>query len=129
MIRFKEIPLKPSLWTLDVVIGKNEQEVRTFTSQRYQIPEYDFKDYQVVNTVTWLESGKDSILKGEKRILLTLQSFNKRILVHELVHVLWYYGDRTGCDIVRDTQEWQAIFVEWLFVEVLKKHNYEKIKF
>lgn len=128
MIKFKEIPLTPSLWTLDVIIGKDREEVMKFTMDRYDMKESEFVDAQLINTVSWLKSGKKSILKGEQRIVLTLGSLNERILVHELVHVLWYYGDRTGSEITVDTQEWQAIFFEWLYVECLKKETYKSIK-
>jgi len=126
MILFKEIKLLPSLWILDVYVTKDIEKLSKIYQERYAICGCE-ADNSEENEVFSIESGKKTKLNGEKRIVLCLGSLkDKSILVHELIHVLWHYGKITGSKIIDESQEWQAIFVEWLYNEILKD-NYKKL--
>lgn len=126
---FKEIPLYPTNYTLDVIVTQNKAKAIKFMKHRYHVKKHKLKRYQVLDTVRTIASGHESILKGEIRIVLILETFDPAILVHELVHVLYRLSDRTGIELNQDSQEWQAIAMERLYNEALERKTYQTFNF
>lgn len=126
-MKFKEIKILPSLWTLDVLIVEDEKDAIKFQVERYGIRKRHVDTEKNINSVTTMVSSKKSILKGETRIILILENLQcLKTIVHELVHVLWHFGRETGSEITFHSQEWQAILMEYLFDQVLKE-NYTEL--
>ena len=119
---FKEIPLYPTNYTLDVIVTQNKAKAIKFMKP-------ELCRYQVLDTVRTIASGNGSVLKGEIRIVLILETFDPAILVHELVHVLYRLSDRTGIELNQDSQEWQAIAMERLYNEALERKTYQTFNF
>lgn len=130
-MKFKEIQLFPSVWKVDVIVvddATTPEDVVKFARKRYGIPEHLIDTDTIVDSVTSLTSSADSQLKGHKRILMVLRDLNDHAtLVHELIHVMWHASEFIGLNMNPDSQEWQALFMEYLFTETLKS-NYKTIK-
>lgn len=123
MILFKEISIQPSIWHLDVIVSKNTRSVNKFCKQRYGIDDY----WDGINECSTVQSDKDSQLKGDKRLVIMLESLNnKGVIVHELIHALWHASKAIGYEMNDDSQEWQAVLFEYLFTEVCKRKDYIK---
>ncbi len=124
MILFKEIKIHPSEWHLDIIVSKNKKEINEFFKKRYGIDDY----YDAPNECASVDSGKDSLLKHEKRFAILLETLsNKGVIVHELIHALWHLTKRIGLEMNYDTQEWQAVLYEYLYVETVDKKGYAKM--
>lgn len=129
-MRFKEIRLFPSVWKVDVILAEDStpEDIVKFMGKRYGIPEHLCEAETIIDSVTSLTSSADSQLKGHKRILMVLQDVTDHAtLVHELIHVMWHASKFIGLNMNPDSQEWQALFIEYLFTETLKE-NYKTIK-
>ena len=111
------------MWHLDVIVSKNIQLVNRFCKHRYGINDY----WDGKNECCTVQSGKDSEVKGHKRIVIVLESLNdKGIIVHELIHAIWYASKQIGYEMNYDSQEWQAVLFEYLFTEVTNRKDYIK---
>lgn len=131
MIKLKEIPLLPSHWMLDIVESRKEtKELHNFLKKRYAIPQHELDALeQMIDMCTWVKSSKKSVLKGEKRILIIVSDLRKtNVLVHELVHALWYTAKLVGYEMDHDSQEWQAVLYEYLYVQATDLKSYKKVK-
>lgn len=129
MIRYKELKLTPTLFDLDVfIVGdrynynaitkSDRKTLATILQQKYGGGyEYWFENSETVNEVFTTISNKSSEFKGERRIVLIMNPSIK-VLVHELVHVLWHLAKATSLDMSYDSQEWQAIMFEYIFTEI-----------
>lgn len=123
MILFKEISIQPSKWHLDIIVCKDKKETEQFYKDRYGIPDPEVGE----NECASIDSAKKGQLKGEHRIVIHLMSLsNKSIIVHELIHALWYTSKAIGYEMNYDSQEWQAVLFEYLFREVINRKDYIK---
>lgn len=123
----KTIPLLPTHFSLDVLITNKEKTAIKFQHKEYGLSKESLKkEGQQVNTVATIDSQKKSKYKGERRICLILEGFKPAIVVHELIHVLWHLSKYSGLDINYNSQEWQALFMEQLYVQIMDKSNYKK---
>jgi len=129
-IKKKIIELKPSTWSLDVWIGdvKNELVIREEMSKlftKYYGASFEYYDENLITSqVMTVDSTTDSLCKGESRIVLVLHKLLDNLLVHELVHVLWHSSKCIGYELNYYSQEWQAVFLERLFVDIKEDYNY-----
>ena len=103
-MKYKEIKLQPSLWTLDVITGGTLKKVNKFCKKRYGINDYVESEKDECSEVA---THKKSDLKGERRIVIIIKSLkDKRAVVHELIHAIWMFAKVIGYDMNYDTQEW-----------------------
>ena len=124
-MKYKEIKLQPSLWTLDVIVGGSQKKVNKFCKKRYGINDYVDSENDECSEVT---THKKSELKGKRRIVIIIKSLkDKRAVVHELIHAMWMFAKAIGYDMNYDTQEWQAVLFEYLYDEILNKEGYKTI--
>ncbi len=124
MILLKQIKIHPSEWHLDIIVGKNKKEINEFCKKRYGLDDF----YDMPNECSSIDSGKDSSLKGERRVVILLEKLsNKPVIVHELIHALWHLTKRIGYEMGYDSQEWQAILYEYLYTETVDKKGYVKM--
>jgi len=126
---FKEIPLEPSEFSLDVIVTKSHNKAAKFLKRRYNLRKFKTKSHQLLNSVRTVESGTASPLKGEIRIVMILETLNPAIIVHELVHVMHRMSRETGVELSFDAQEWHALAMERLYNETLKRSNYQIFNF
>lgn len=114
---FKEIRLLPTHFDLDVLVSSCEKTARLFISERYL--DFPGDNEQVINTVNVLPLEVNN-KQCEPRILLVLENLrDKAILAHELIHVLWALSELVGTEMSKDSQEWQAHMVSYLFQEII----------
>jgi hypothetical protein len=129
-MKHKEIKLLPSQWTMDVVECANEdyEKLDVWMSKRYGIPMCELDDGHNINAVHSIESSPKSPLKGRRLILLALNDLNDDgVLVHELLHVLWHHAKHVGYNMDYESQEWQAIMIEYIFNEVKDKKGWKRV--
>ena len=129
MIRYKEVKLTPTLFDLDVFIVSDRYNHNAITkSDRKSLSkilhikyggnyEYWFENSETINEVFTTRSHKKSYFKGELRIVLIINPSIK-VLVHEVIHILWNLAKATSLDMNYDSQEWQAIMYEYIFTEI-----------
>lgn len=127
-IRFKEIKLYPTRWKLhafyiDEKYNSNEyskgtrMDLSIILNKKYGADqEYYFENAETINTVQVLESTKNSEMKGE-RIIVMIINPELKILVHELIHVLYELSNYSAIETNYKSQEWIACFNEYLFEE------------
>ena len=122
-MKFKEIKIQPSLWTLDVIVGGSQKKVNKLCKKRYGIGDYMDSEKDECSEV---QTHKKSELKGERRIVIIIASLkDKRAVVHELIHAMWMFAKAIGYEMNYNTQEWQAVLYEYLFHEILDKKGYK----
>ena len=130
-MKFKEIKLLPSSWILEVVHyphDDNEDKLDIWMHMRYGIPLIDLQREVNGNACHSIESGLKSELKGSKRILVVLTTLDDPgLIVHELLHALWHYSKFSGTNMNIDSQEWQALHLEYTFNEVINPKTWEKL--
>ena len=131
-MRFKEIKLLPSSWILDVVHyphKDDEEKLSHWMHIRYGLPLIDLeRDPTNSNACHKIESASKSELKGERRILVVLKTLDDPgLIVHELLHALWYYSSCSGTEMSYETQEWQALHLEYTFNEVINPKTWQVI--
>ncbi len=123
----KTIPLLPTHFYLDVVITKSTKKAIKYQHDKYGIPLHILEsEPQQINTVAVIESGKRIKVGGTTRIVIILHSFKPATLMHELIHVLWKTSKLSGVELTYRTQEWQALFLEQLYLQITDKSNYKK---
>jgi len=123
-MKYKEIRIYPSVWTMDVIISNSEKDLKNISEKRYGI----FDDPIMFNQCCSIHSEKKGELNCEKRVVLSLKSLkDKKTIVHELIHAIWHISEYVGYEMSYNTQEWQAVLFEYLYDEILK-NNYVDYK-
>jgi hypothetical protein len=118
----KVVDLRPfNEWKLDVFVGGKESQLNEIFKSRYGL-EYDGTE----DCVYSIESGTESELKGHKRIVMRVQSFDAAIMVHELLHVLWHGSKWIGYEMKYQSQEWQACMLQYLYNQCKDRNTYDK---
>lgn len=126
-MKIKVINLYPSEFKLDVIISKTaSEELTVYARNRYGMP--DTSKPLHPDECALFYTGHDSPLNGEKRFVICLSELSDRIIFHEIVHLMWQYCEETGSEMSTNTQEWQAIMFERVFVEIQDIKGYKKIK-
>lgn len=120
-MKLKTIRIYPSEWDLDVIVGGTKKDLENISKKRYGLT-YDFP---VHNECTSIDSSKDSELKGRRGVVIILKSFNKAIIVHEIIHAIWHLSMYIGLEICYESNEWQALLAEYLFDEITNKEGYK----
>jgi hypothetical protein len=118
---FGEVRLIPTLFYLDVWINwTDRKELASKYAERYGL-DYDeiYRDI-TESECSFIESSKDCILNGEKRIVLNISEFSYSILVHELVHVFYHLDEHCNLGSDQSNQEWIAYFTGYVFDEIMK---------
>lgn len=130
MIKYKEIRLMPAEHKLDIIeVEEDDKHLHAFLKARYGLPKSVTRDTNNIDCCRSVSSGRKSELKGEFRVVVLVRSLkDKPVLVHELIHALWFAADRIGLDMNYDSQEWQALLFEHMYKEATDKNNWTIIK-
>lgn len=129
MIRFKQIRIYPSNWTLDVYIAANHDKRRLseiFHKKYGASVDYYYEEI-VGNQVMSIQSTDLSESQGKLEIVMILCQQRLDVIVHELIHVIWHYSNNCGVEMTYQSQEWQAVLFEYLFEEVREFNTYKKL--
>lgn len=130
-IKYKEIRLYPSDFSLDVIEAsmENHDLAVEFMQYRYGMTEETLGDTRLYDMCTAIEPGKKNKVKNEIRIVVMLNNLNRAdILVHELIHALYRLEDIMGLEIHVDSQEWQALMMEYMFKETYTEKGWKEWK-
>lgn len=127
MIKFKEIPLHPTLFTCDVIIGSNQKEVAELFHKRYGESVSYYMENLTPNGVESITSTLDSECKGHTRIVLNMQKIDACTACHESVHILHHIAKICKLETGEPTSEWNAYMIEYIFKNIMDKSSYIKI--
>jgi hypothetical protein len=119
-MKFKEIPLLPTKFLLDVWICDNLNELSEAFHVRYGASVEYYKGDLHPDAVQVIQSTVDSECKGSKMIVMNMQELQDTVVLHEVVHVVFKLSKITGIEISYKSQEWVAYFVEYIYEEILK---------
>ena len=123
MIKFKEIRLYPSVFTLDVYITEDASCLTEMFEERYGSDE-DFILTLDTDICLSFETEFGSTLDGDRVFVIILKHLEPYIVAHELIHLLWQLNQTIGTNMNIESQEWQALFIEYITGEILKD-NYD----
>lgn len=129
MIRYKEVKLLPTLFSLDVyIVGdryvndsmsiKDRKTLSKILQDKYGSGyEYWYEEMEDANMVFTITSTKKSEYKGQVRIVMIINP-SLKVLVHEIIHAQWHLSKATALDMNYNSQEWQAVMYEYIFTEI-----------
>lgn len=124
-MKFKEIQLYPSVFTLDVYIIDDASKLAELFEERYGADE-DFILTLHTNLCLSFDTDINSHLKGNRVFVIIFDELLPHIVSHELMHLLWQFSDIVGVEMNDNSQEWQSLFIEYLTSEILKDDYEEK---
>lgn len=131
-IKYKEIRVYPSDFIMDVVEAPKEdsKEMIEFLKERYSINTDEFFDsHQTWDFCATIEPGTKNKVKNQIRVLLCVDNLDRAdIVVHELVHALYRISDFLQLEVHYDSQEWQAVLMEFLFKEIYTVKGWKEWK-
>lgn len=125
-IQLKVLDIEPGGYKLDLWKCKdNEKSIKQLAkafSKRYGASEEYYLNDHTPNYCSMFDSTKKSKLKGKVRIVVVYDG-RLKCLLHELIHVIWEYGKKSGSgsEMNYQSQEWQAILYESLYTQAIKK--------
>lgn len=119
MIKFKEIRLYPSEFTLDVYVAEDVSLLKDIFKAQYGANEA-FLSIMHKDMAIMFETSIDASMKGNRVFVLILSSLNPKLVFHELIHFMWQFADVSGVEMTTDSQEWQALFIEYITEQILK---------
>jgi len=125
MFKFKEIRLYPSEFTLDVYVVDDASRLTETFENRYGADE-DFTLTLSTNVCLTFDTDLNSELKGYRVFVIILDSLSHKLVAHELIHLLWQFSECVRVEMNPDSQEWQALFTEYLTSEILRDDYEEK---
>lgn len=114
-MKLKEIPLYPTKFFLDLWVSDDHELLSKRFSERYGAASDYYYEELSPNGVCTIESGKDTELKGETRIVMNIAEINHLVIVHEANHVLFHLSKQCGLEICWNSQEWTSYMLEYLF--------------
>lgn len=112
---FKAIQLAPTHIYVDIWICNDQDNIAKYFNKRYGASVEYYKEEISPNQVCDLYSTKESELKGERRIVMNVTSFDMAVIIHELIHVVYRLAKICGMETNYDSQEWISYMVEYLF--------------
>lgn len=114
---FKSIRLYPTDFHVDVWIGKDRDLLAETFHKRYGASVDYYKEELRENAVQTLSATEKSELKGDKVIVMNVQSLDLGILIHELNHVYYHLCDILHIPLHTEAQEWHSYMLEYLYNE------------
>lgn len=120
----KSFRLYPTLFYVDVWVCNNNERISEMFSEMYGASKDYYYDHfnengRIRDYCTSIIATKESKLKGEQRLIVVLQSFDKSVITHEAHHVLCLLSDITGVELGIKAQEWGAYMVEYIYSQCI----------
>jgi hypothetical protein len=120
----KEIKLLPTHFTADIWVCSNLDNLAKHFNQRYGASIEYYKDEISSNQCWTLAGTPKSELKGEKRIVMNVNSFDLGTIVHEVNHVVYHLGKICQLETTYNSQEWVSYMLEYIFNQCIEKETY-----
>lgn len=124
-ILFKEIPLLPTTFHVDVWICDDMKLLSEKFHKRYGASIEYYKEELIGNCVQSITSTVDAELKAITRIVMIVDDFTASIITHEINHVLHHLSDH--CHIEITAQEWCSYMLEYLFEQCIDEKSFISI--
>jgi hypothetical protein len=127
-VKFKTVKLHPTEFSLDVWIGDSIEYFSELFNKRYGDSKEYYKETLTLNQVMIIDPTDGSECAGERRIVLNLDDFDLVTMVHELFHVVMELSFCSGVEVTRESQEWGACMIDYLFREISDENKYTTVK-
>lgn len=111
---YKGIPLLPTAFTLEVIIGKRQCDVIENAIHNIGKKKKFWKKWASPNCCIYTK------IKGVKRIIVILEGFDPAIIAHEATHVTWELDRNVRFNFDLNHHEIQAYMIEYIVEEILK---------
>lgn len=125
---FKSIRLYPSEFEVDVWIGKDRDLLAENFHKRYGASVDYYKEELRDNAVQVLRATMKSELKGDKVIVMNVESLDLGILIHELNHIYYHLCSILHITLHHESQEWHSYMLEYLYEETKDIKTYKIIE-
>lgn len=102
---FKNIRLYPTEFEVDIWVCKDIEFLSKKFHDRYGASIEYYKDELRPNATQTVVSTLKSELKGDKIIIVNVETFNTGIFLHELNHVVYYLYNIIHADLHYSAQE------------------------
>lgn len=120
----KEIKLLPTHFTVDVWVCSDLDNLAKHFNQRYGASLEYYKDEISPNQVWTLRATPKSELKGEKRIVMNVNSFDLGTIVHEVNHIVYHLAKLCQLETSYNSQEWVSYMLEYVFNQCIDKESF-----
>ena len=125
-VYFREIPLYPTQFYVDVWVCEDRDLLAKHFKRRYDMSQDYFDDKISPNQVCDIEIGGKAKLCGHTRILMNVIKFDLPVIVYELNHVVYHLAALCGLKTNEETQEWVSYLLEYLFERCKNKDGFKK---
>jgi len=112
---FKEIPLYPTRFSVDIWVCNNQDNLAKYFKKRYGASVEYYKEEVAPNQVANLHSTIESELNGEVRIVMNVIDWDLNVIGHELIHIIYHLDKICNLGIDFHCQEWVSYLFEYLF--------------
>ena len=113
------------MFHMDVYIVEDASILTDIFEERYGADE-DFILTLKTELCLSFDTDLDSSLEGNRAFVIILNNLDPTIVAHELVHLMWQFSELINVEVNVHSQEWQALFMEYLTSEILRDDNYEE---
>lgn len=124
-MKLKTIKLLPTDFYLDVWVGGSVATLAKAFAKRYGASVEYYKEDMGINSLSTINTTNESELKGHTRFVMILQRKNNKVIVHEILHLLWHMNKRIGLEMSFESQEWQACMFDYVYAEIIDKYGYQ----
>lgn len=119
---FKEIPLYPTDFKLDVWVGGTKKQIIGACTNRYLQEFHWYGDDTIKYSDGFVEIGNKK--DGTPCIILWLETLEPKIAAHEIIHIIFALSVIADTEINQDSQEWVAQMTGYLFEKITDKKGY-----
>lgn len=126
-ILFKEIPLLPTKFHVDVWVCNDITLLPEKFHKRYGASIEYYKDALINNSVVSLISTPDAELQSTQRIVVTIDNFDTNVIVHESNHVVYHLSKHCNLETDYNSQEWHSYMLEYIFEQCIDEKSYISI--
>lgn len=120
----KTIDLYPSDFKCDIIITENYKYLDKLGVERYGLAE-DAEPIRPDSCTTFI-TGINSHLKGRTIFVICLGSFRERVIVHEILHLLYQCSKEIGWEMGTESQEWQCLMLDYIYNQIVDKKGYNE---
>jgi len=123
MYKSKSIKMIPTSFILDVYVTDDTSTLSEVFELLYGADD-DFIASLHPDLCITFDTDADSLRKGDIAFVIILKDLNPSIVAHETFHLLWHMEEIVGIEVRDESQEWCALFQEYIISKILEPDDY-----